>query len=641
MKLFFKYCCHTIYLAILSCLMLFSCKKTDDGTISKVNIVINLQGVQDYVALDKIGDANKNNMASEESPVMHSYEYFDAITSFSFSDTNKKSTIQGVANSSISKIEGATIAAVPIPDNVKYRLLIYRGNQTVPEQNVVLVKGENPTFSLYINQTYRWVAYSFNEVNSVPDITNNVIAKAAISNKDFMYASDNITIAAGVNHLNMIFRRLTTLFEVNLNTRGMFGTIEGATSIKIYNGASNVVSQTADFNVLDGEFVDDTYEATTTSSMTDVTGNNIPTGMVKTAKIYSVGVPASIAANSLNIGLEPLAIKLHENTVRTFSSAKVGLTHPIINPQQGRKFTINATLIESAIGVVAGGTQWARSNLWYDATAVEGNRYRFRVSPHFRDLQNFRTLSNATVGMMPYSGYNKYYTDINDLWNYGAETPSGANVNKDPCNNVFPIGRWMMPSNANFQEIINLPNYLFLVNRNDARGGFGIDAGILGKVTLFNTERYELVAGWNRLNQNSIIDGYETNYTQSYTSGMNNLYFSGVGYRKSGNGEFEAISRPSTTNVLNAGLLGSNLADLGLLSGLSGGGFYWTNNKLASGNSYFNFAAINSSLVSLGLVNLLALHVLNLSNYTSALGENLESGSRLNIRCVRNPNFTP
>lgn len=639
-----NYCYKLLLIAGLSVFLLISCNKSDETSLAKGNIIINLQGVQDYVSFDKIAEVNKNT-SSEKSQTVQSYDQFDAITTFSLHDSpNKPSNISGGINTSSIKGKDSQLAAVPISDNVKYRLLIYRGSQTVPEYNVVLAKGENPTFSLYIGQTYKWVAYSINDVAVVPDITNNVIDKTTIGNKDFMYATDNITIATGENYLNMIFRRMATLFEVTLNTRGMFGTIENTTNVKVYNGSSAVISRTADFNVLNGEFVAGTYQdvATDALSMTNVIADSIPTGMVKVGNIYSLGLTSSIAANSLNIGLEPLSIKLHENTVRTFASSKLSLSHGVVNIQPGRRYKINATLIESGIRVSAGGAQWARSNLWYDASASNENKYRFRASPHFRDLQNFRTMGSAVIlGSFAINGYDKYYTDINDLWNYGAQTPSGTNVNIDPCSNVFPKGWWRMPTDANFQEILTRnPNNLFLVNRGDARIGYGVNL-LVTTITVFNSERYELVAGWNRLDQTNAVDGYNANYA-SYTgvaSGMNDLYLSGVGYRQSGSGDFEAISRPSVTNILDVGLLGSSLANLGLAGGLSGGGFYWTRDRLTSGNSYFNFAANNTSLVSLGLVDLLALRLLQSNSYTASAGQGLAAGSRLNIRCVRNPNF--
>lgn len=76
-------------------------------------------------------------------------------------------------------------------------------------------------------------------------------------------------------------------------------------------------------------------------------------------------------------------LRLHKGSVHTFDQY-INLIHPALAPSVGRKYIITANLVESAIQVVQGGTQWARSNLWYDASAADGNKYRFRVSPHFR-----------------------------------------------------------------------------------------------------------------------------------------------------------------------------------------------------------------------------------------------------------------
>lgn len=628
----------------LTTLFFLSCNKSEESVLKEGNIQVNLQGVQDYVSIEKIGSTNQQK-SEVNNQIIESYEQFDVITSFAVSDSyrgkigNEIKKTNVIPSKSLSKF-----AAVPINEGIKYRLLIYKKDQTVPEYNVELERGQQLNMSLYIDHTYRWVAYSINEA-TVPNVVNNIIPKSAIANKDFMFDTDEIKIVDGVNYLNIIFRRLTTLLEVKLDTRGMFGTIANTTKMKIVNGASNIVSRTANFNVLQGDFVANTFEdvEVISTAMKNDPDQAIPVGMSKIASFYSVGMPSSIPANALNVRLEPLAVTLHEGAARTFNSQTVRLTHPMLTPTAGRKYTITTHLIQSAIRVVDEGAQWARSNLWYDATAVAGNRYRFRVSPHYRDLANFWLMPSPLVGMVPFSGYNRYYTDPNDLWNYGAATPSGARENVDPCKNVFPQNLWTMPSSTNFRELafisgttVKRPDALWIVNRNDMRGGFGLNIG-LGTVTLFNTERYELLAKWNSLGGSNIDEGYGKSYTTKYESDMNNLYLSAVGYRRNSTGDFEAISRPSATNVLNASLLGSNLANLGLASGLSGGGFYWTSDNLSSGNSYFSFTVENTSLVSLGLVELLSVRVLDAgTSYVSSLGTGLPATSGLNIRCVRN-----
>lgn len=637
---------YQLFVVLFPIFCFLACSKENDNNLQKGNLEVNLQGVQDYVGNEKIGSASLHK-PSGNSLVIHSYDEFDAIIDFSVSDSyaSEKGDVGKFASSSLAnKNVSKVAAAVPIQDTVKYRLLIYKGNETTPAYNLLLSKGDVPNISLYIGYTYKWVAYSINQ-STVPDVDSNIVPKATISNKDFMYDSDNIVIAEGTNYLNITFRRLTSLLEVNLDTRGMFGSVASTTNVKISNGNSGMISRTADFNVLNGQFVANTYQDVAVNAvlMKNVDANDIPSGMKKVATFYSVGLPSAIEANSLNIRLEPLAITLHEGTVRTFATQNVSLTHPALTPAAGRKYTITTNLIESAIQVVESGARWARSNLWYDASAVAGNRYRFRVSPHYRDLANFWLMPSPLVGMVPFSGYNRYYTDPNDLWNYGAATPSGARENVDPCKNVFPQNLWTMPSSTNFRELafisgatVKRPDALWIVNRNDMRGGFGINLG-LGTVTLFNTERYELLAKWNSLGGSKIDEGYGKWYTPNYESDMNNLYLSAVGYRRNSTGDFEAISRPSATNVLDASLLGSNLVNLGLASGLSGGGFYWTSDNLSSGNSYFSFTVENTSLVSLGLVELLSVRVLNAgTSYVSSLGTGLPATSGLNIRCVRN-----
>lgn len=55
---------------------------------------------------------------------------------------------------------------------------------------------------------------------------------------------------------------------------------------------------------------------------------------------------------------------------------------------------MTANIIESAIQVKKGLTQWVRSNLWYDAAAPVGYKYRFRASPHYRDMTTVNPIIN-------------------------------------------------------------------------------------------------------------------------------------------------------------------------------------------------------------------------------------------------------
>ncbi|WP_159639036.1 hypothetical protein [Sphingobacterium composti Ten et al. 2007 non Yoo et al. 2007] len=634
---------YVLLVAFLSVLSFWGCNKENDKGSSQGNLKINLQGVQDYVGNDKIGSSSFSKKENN-SFVINSYNEFDAIIDFSVSDSYPKGSGEGekLANSTLTNNSLSKLAAVAIKDTVKYRLLIYKGNESTPEYNLLLGKSDQPDISLYIGHTYKWVAYSINQ-STVPDISANIIPKTALANKDFMYDSKSIVIASGMNYLNIIFKRLTTMLEVNLDTRGMFGTIANTTNLKISNGNSGVISRTADFNVLEGIFVPNSYRDTFINSvaMKDVVATDIPLGMRKVATFYSVGVPSSIAADQLVIRLEPLVLKLDDNNLdktdppikgkidRTFSIANVNLKHPELTPAMGRKYTITANLIESAIQVVNGGAQWARSNLWYDASAPDKNKYRFRPSPHYRDMKN-RTSSSAYL-----------FTDPNDIWRFGAVTPDGSRGTYDPCAQVYPTGLWKMPTSSdyetlkNFQSRANLirigaPDNLFILDRGEPLSGL---LGIVG-----TTKPYEVVAGWYNINEylpgTEPTDGYSANYRlNDNNTKMHNLYLSGYGYYDNSNILTSFYKdRPKRTSVLNLGVV-----DLGTT--LVGNGYYWA--KDGNSASYFKFGSSGLELLNVDII-LLALGVLDTKDFTSdvvtSVGNSVQN-YRMNIRCVRNSAF--
>jgi len=105
-------------------LVFASYDKEIGNTSDKGNLRINL-GIQDYTSTEKLGSLGAKR-AEEDSPIVKKYEQFDVITEFASSETyrNKrdgdKQLIASLPNKKITKL-----AADPMSDAVKYRLLIY------------------------------------------------------------------------------------------------------------------------------------------------------------------------------------------------------------------------------------------------------------------------------------------------------------------------------------------------------------------------------------------------------------------------------------------------------------------------------------------------------------------------------------
>lgn len=57
-----------------------------------------------------------------------------------------------------------------MPDNVKYGLLIYNEGSATTEHNIEFKRGQTQIFQLFIGHIYRWIAYSINDNDVVPNM---------------------------------------------------------------------------------------------------------------------------------------------------------------------------------------------------------------------------------------------------------------------------------------------------------------------------------------------------------------------------------------------------------------------------------------------------------------------------------------
>jgi len=322
------------------------------------------------------------------------------------------------------KLLAATQAMGP---NIKYRILLYDATNNLVV-NTVATSGVNPQIQIYANRKYTWYAFSVNETGgTVPNINSaGIIAKSEIANKDVLYASGSINTINGANYLDVTFKRNTARIQVKLDTRGLFGTIDNATSISVLKNSGNTnVIQIGDLNIKTGAYSNLVNTSPVlASSMTAVSGT--PTSTVKIANFYTVNTTA-IAANSFKIRLNTLKVGLDDTRVRTFAP---NLTYNYSNaytPAIGSTYALNIRLIESPVKV--NGVLWARSNLVYNGSHMD--RYRLKSNP----------------------GGSSSATRDTEFWNWKSTTPGGAAGNFDACASVYPAGTWRMPTKAEWESI--------------------------------------------------------------------------------------------------------------------------------------------------------------------------------------------
>lgn len=612
-------------LSLLIITILSSCKNDPKEIISgDGNIKISLAGIEDYTTIDKVAATRKSN---NNTPVeIQSYEGFDAITSIEVEEPTAAVSTKK-ASSEVTKLARNT---TKLQDTVRYRLLFFKASDNSVVVNELIKAGDAPRIRLDIGVTYKWVAYSINTAN-VPDITENIINKNDLANKDLLYASNTITIQPGDNFLNLTLKRYTTQYEVNVDTRGMFAAIDEDTRISLSNTNGDLF-KTADFNILTGQFEGSATLVTLKGS--DLIVDNILNDNNQKKAIFHTVIESEITLeNELKLNFLPLNLALEDNgTIRNFPSAIINLTHNAITgtSTRGRKYKINAMLIESAVQVGTSNTKWARSNLWYDENNTI-SKYRLRPSPHFRDMQSKNS-----------SGFLK---DEKDLWRFSTTTPNGTEqeVGFDPCNKVFPEGLWKMASDEDFTSLtVNNPDSLYIIDRDEP--WWTVVLGLIG-----NSKYYEMSAVYKSNTQNRTPGkGYSQPYRPNDPrSTMDNLVFSGVGRTDIHGTIYE---RPIASSVLSIGEL------VKVLPVISGGGFYWTSKGLYSTSNvtkptYFEYGVNGATVLGVNLLEILQLNVLSFNGYFKNIQNNNFVNStdfnstanwraRLNIRCVRDPNYT-
>lgn len=613
------------YLPILIISVLISCKTEQQELVKNSNLQISLKGIEDYVEVDYTTKQSSTTKNSNNTPTaIHSYAGFDAITSIHIAEpldgnevTKEATIIKKYAATDTSKLE----------NTVKYRLIFYRtSNNTIAADQEIKV-GDAPNIQLDAGIAYKWIAYSINQA-TVPAITNNVINKTDIANKDLLYATGNLTMQYGENYLNITFKRYTTQYVVNVDIRGMFATFHDNTRVSISNGNIDLF-KTADFNILTGEF-QGTPESIKING-TDLKAITAGINDKKSATFYSIISSESALKDALKLNFTPLSIVMDpENEhptglLREFAATSVDLKHEALSvpSTRGRRYIIDAMLVESAIKVGTATTEWARSNLWYSANNITG-AYRFRVSPHQRDI------SKDSEG---------YISDEKDLWKFNTTTPDGTSQTNgfDPCRSVYPNNLWKLPSQIDFENLSPLTD-IYLVNRNDLKTVLEANL-IIGLVQVYTETRVELLAKWAKSASSNANNAYSIPYLTNETlSTMNDLFLPAIGYRAN---DKTITNRPTLTEVLSVSAL--EILGLNISNGLVGNGYYWTSKDISKDDTvllptYYTYRYNSNTLASINLLGLNLLSVLPSNSFTSNFST-MSWENSMNIRCVRNNSY--
>lgn len=308
-----------------------------------------------------------------------------------------------------------------LDNGIKYLLIIYDPSTTKKLSETECTVGSDSKIPVEAGRSYKWVAVSYNEP-MVPSVSQNSIEA---DNRDVLWASGELTIKKGQNSLNINFTRKTVKYEVELDSRGLFGTFQSLGKIKWLNAEKNQIIKKGTLNILSGE-----YSSITAASVSPTAP--VIHGTKGVASFYSVSpmqfddtqVPIVVSVDGgINIRRDDHSIlKLAGKEPANFTFS----TLPKEEIPLGSRLKINIQLVESPI--VVGGVQWARTNLKYDPNLSE--KYRFRVDNEYA---------------IP--------SEDNEYWIWNATTPTGKFDSGDPCKLVYPQNKWRLPNLDEYKKI--------------------------------------------------------------------------------------------------------------------------------------------------------------------------------------------
>ncbi|HFK5510772.1 TPA: hypothetical protein ACGZ9U_001688 [Elizabethkingia anophelis] len=325
-------------------LFITSCSSRDEGFNQIDNkpstyLKIHVGGINENNEIPKtVYSKVKDNTLKDPKPIIFSGSDFSASISI-----NEGSYTPNTFTSKNNNF-GATASVKPVPIGTKYRIIL-KDTTTGEIINRIGSSGTDPEIKVNDGTVYNWYIYSLNDTTTTPpDIdANGVIPANTITNKDLAYKSGTITINAGENYMNTILDHKTVKYLVNIDTTGLFATVDNTTKLEIGTGPGATftsIMQTGDFNIFTNAY-------TSTLNISAITGDHMSGTNVKTAIIYTKNT-TPIPAGELSVRLNTLDIVFGSGDKKSFPNTTLQFTSGnAISPTIGTAYTIN-TIINGA-----------------------------------------------------------------------------------------------------------------------------------------------------------------------------------------------------------------------------------------------------------------------------------------------------
>jgi hypothetical protein len=421
-------------LSILSC-----SKEKDHGTVPDETsidgtvISFAVTGINDAAPVLLAGTSGKAATAGKQKSTREFFtakdDGYDAILEVIPNSAGRnQSAIGSKQQSSNLRASAADLKAAALPTTAKYRILLYDAQNKVLKKEVEIQSGQSPKIPVNAGEVYNWYAVSTSE-GVPPTVSNGVISKSSITNKDVLYAKGTITPTFGKdNRIGILFQHLNVAYSINLDARGAFATINGSTQIA-FPGADNMI-YSGDLNIVSGTYVNETAipASSLTSSMTTIaTSENTGLPIVKNAVFYS-SRGKNFNSNEFSVKFNQLSLTLNDDNSTVSFTDRLFPFAQTFNTSTGNLYTINVKLQQGG-GIDDGFIIWAPTNLVFDPTKQGFEQYRFRKNNAYSIPSN------------------------NEYWNWQAIMPDNFPGINDPCTYVYPTNTWRMPTAMEFARL--------------------------------------------------------------------------------------------------------------------------------------------------------------------------------------------
>ncbi|MDV3866157.1 hypothetical protein CMU00_12735 [Elizabethkingia anophelis] len=240
------------------CLWLTSCRSTDDAVTDEnnsigtpFNVIVKLTGAE----IEEGSVAKTAAIGGSKSTIADVQQFevpFDGLTNATVTLTPERSTFK--TQTSVNPVAG-TPTITELDNNIMYKVAVYKTDGSFVDEKTFTYKTNNTNdqqgFMLNGDQTYTFVAYSFNSTSTVPAVTNTprTLATDKLSgiNGDLMYFRQNMTVSGnGKNYISVVlkhkFTKITTVIDAT-----------GVGNISLVNNARiSPVGTSADIKLSDG-----------------------------------------------------------------------------------------------------------------------------------------------------------------------------------------------------------------------------------------------------------------------------------------------------------------------------------------------------------------------------------------------------